>query len=138
MNKVFVDTNILVYTMDQGEPRKRDLCRELLKRRMVEDRLVISTQVMQEFFVAATRKLGADPSLVKDVLHRFERFEVVQITPARIEQAIDCSILHRISFWDALIVTAAEEARCVKVLSEDLGDGRMIRGVTIENPLRDI
>jgi predicted nucleic acid-binding protein len=72
------------------------------------------------------------------VLHRFERFEVVQITPARIEQAIDCSILHRISFWDALIVTAAEEARCVKVLSEDLGDGRMIRGVTIENPLRDI
>jgi predicted nucleic acid-binding protein len=138
MSKVFIDTNILVYTMDQGEPRKQGLCRELLKRRMVEDRIVISTQVMQEFFVAATRKLGADPLLVKDVLHRFQRFEVVQITPARIEQAIDCSILHRISFWDALIVTAAEEARCVRVLSEDLGDGQMIRGVTIENPLRDI
>ena len=138
MSKVFVDTNILVYTMDQGEPRKRAVCRELLKTRVVEDRLVISTQVMQEFLVAATRKLGADPLLVKDVLHRFERFEVVQITPARIEQAIDCSVLDCISFWDALIVIAAEEARCGTILSEDLGDGQVVRGVTIENPLRDI
>jgi len=136
MAKVFLDTNILVYTMDHGASAKRKTCRDLLASLGKVQRGVISTQVMQEFFVAATRKLGADPLIVKDIIHSFERFEVVLITPERIKEAVDCSVIYRLSFWDALIVVAAEAAKCERIWTEDLNDGQMIRGVRIENPMR--
>jgi len=91
---------------------------------------------MQEFYVTTVKKLGADPLLIKDILHAYERFETVIITPDSIRDAIDCSIINRLSFWDALIVVAAESARCEKLWSEDLNDGQVIRGVQIENPLK--
>ena len=75
---------------------------------------------MQEFFVAATRKLGVDSLVAKGVLKTFAAFEVVQVSPALIHEAIDCSILNRLSFWDALILAAAASAACTTVLSEDL------------------
>lgn len=71
-----------------------------------------------------------------NILHSFERFETIIITPQIIKEAIDCSIINRLSFWDALIVTAAEGAKCEKIWSEDLNDGQVVRGVRIENPLR--
>ncbi len=136
MSKIFIDTNILVYSLDQFEPEKRKKCRELLKTLTGDLRGVISAQVMQEFYVASTAKLGADVLIVKDILHSFERFETIIITPQIIKEAIDCSIINRLSFWDALIVTAAEGAKCEKIWSEDLNDGQVVRGVRIENPLR--
>ena len=99
---------------------------------------VISTQVTQEFFVASTTKLGADVLIVKDILHSFERFETIIITPQIIKEAIDCSIINKLSFGDALIVTEAEGAKCEKLWSEDLNDGQLIRGVRIENPLKTL
>jgi len=135
MPKIFIDTNILVYSLDQFEPQKQKKCRELLKMLTGDLRGVISTQVMQEFFVASTSKLGADVLTVKDILHSFERFETIIITPQIIKEAIDCSIINKLSFWDALIVIAAESAKCEKLWSEDLNDGQLIRGVRIENPL---
>jgi predicted nucleic acid-binding protein len=66
-----------------------------------------------------------------------ERFETVIIVPDIIKEAIDCGIINRISFWDALIVTAAESANCEKLWSEDLNDGKVIRGVLIENPIKE-
>ena len=95
---------------------------------------VISTQVLQEFYVAATKKLKADPVIVKDIMRSFENFEIVTITPTIINDAIDCSILNVLSFWDALIVSAAGYAKCAKLWSEDLNTGQVIRGVKIENP----
>jgi predicted nucleic acid-binding protein len=86
--------------------------------------------------VAATKKLGAEPLAVKDILNSFGRFETVIVAPAIIKEAIDCSIISRLSFWDALIVAAAESANCEKLWSEDLNDGQVIRGVRIENPLK--
>jgi predicted nucleic acid-binding protein len=135
MSKIFIDTNFLVYSMDRHEPEKRDKSRSLLKKVVNDFTGVISTQVMQEFYVAGTAKLKADPLAVKNLLHAMERFEVVIITPEIIKEAIDCSIIARISFRDALIVTAAESARCEKLWSEDLNNGQVIRGVRIENPL---
>jgi len=114
---------------------KQQKCRSLLKTLKHDQRGVISTQVMQEFYVAATKKLGAEPLAVKDILNSFERFETVIIAPVIIKEAIDCSILNRLSFWDALIIAAAESANCEKLWSEDLDDGQVIRGVRIENPL---
>ena len=136
MSKVFIDTKILIYSMDEFDPIKRKKCRFLLKSAVNDFQGVISTQIMQEFYVTATKKLGADPLLVKDILHSFEHFEIVMVNPAIIYDAIDCGILNRISFWDALIVVTAESSRCEKVWTEDLNHGQIIRGVRIENPLK--
>lgn len=135
MSKIFIDTNILVYSLDQFDPHKQHRSRELLRNLVRQDRGVISTQVLQEFYVTTTKKLDVDPLLAKDIIHHFERFEVVILSPQAIKDAIDCSILSRISFWDALIVVAAEYANCVKIWTEDLNDGQIIRGIRIENPL---
>ena len=83
----------------------------------------------------ATKKLGADPLVVKDLLNAFERFDTVIVTPEIVKDAIDCSILNRLSLWDALIVVAAESARCEKIWTEKLNDGQIIRGIRVENPL---
>lgn len=136
MSKVFLDINILVYSLDQSDTAKRDKCRRLIKSLTSGNIGVISTQVMQEFFVAATVKLGADPLLVKDILRSLERFETVVVSPMLIREAIDCAIINRLSFWDALIVAAAESSNCDILWTEDLNHGQVIRGVRIENPLR--
>jgi predicted nucleic acid-binding protein len=136
MSKVFIDTNILVYSLDQTDPEKRHRCRELIKGLSAENLGVLSTQVLQEFYVASTSKLGADPLIVKDILRSLERFETVIITSLLIKEAIDCAITNRLSFWDALIVVAAESAKCKLLWTEDLNHGQIIRSVRIENPLK--
>jgi predicted nucleic acid-binding protein len=132
--KVFIDTNIFVYSSDVNEPEKRKGSRILLE--SIGDRCVISTQVMQEYYVTATRKLGMNPLVVKGIVGSMEQYEIVGITPSLIQEAIDCQILSRISFWDALIVAAAESARCASICSEDLNAGQSIRGLRVENPFR--
>ena len=136
MSKIFVDTNILVYCMDDSDKKRKARCRTLIETLVGDLYGVLSTQVLQEFYVAATRKLGADPLAVKDILHSFRRFETVVITPEIIKEAIDCSLINRLSFWDSLIVVAAESARCDKIWTEDLNNGQVIRGARIENPLK--
>jgi predicted nucleic acid-binding protein len=136
MSKVFLDTNILIYSLDQSDQNKRNLCRQLIKDLSTENAGVISTQVLQEFYVASTLKLGADPLIIKDILRSLERLETVVITPPFIREAIDCSIINRLSFQDALILVAAESAKCKLLLTEDLNHGQIIRGVRIENPLK--
>jgi predicted nucleic acid-binding protein len=120
MSRVFIDTNILVYSMDEFDPAKRAKSRLLLKSLAKDLDGVISTQVMQEFYVVATKKLGADPFLVKDMLRTFEQFEIVLVSPELINDAIDCSVINRISFWDSLIIVAAESANCKRIWTEDL------------------
>lgn len=136
MSKVFIDTNIIVYSMDRSTRKKQGQARALLQVAGERGLGVISTQVMQEFYVAATRKLGVDPLYAKEILHSLLHFEVVAIGPNLINEAIDCSILQRISFWDALIVVAAESANCSEIWSEDLSDEQIIRGVKVINPFK--
>jgi len=95
---------------------------------------VISTQVLQEFHVAATTKLGVDPLAAKAVMRAFSAFETVQISAQLVEDAVDCSVLNRISFWDALIVVAAASAGCTTLYSEDLQAGRDFHGLKVVNP----
>ena len=122
--------------MDVHDPRKRNACRLLLREAAEGNNGVISTQVLQEFYVAATVKLKADPLEVKAVLNSFENYEVISITPMLIKEAIDCQIINRISFWDSLIVVAAEYSKCAVLWTEDLNEGQVIRGVKIVNPLK--
>lgn len=132
--RVFVDTNVLVYAQDAGAPEKQRKSREIITQLAASADGVISTQVMQEFYVASTRKLGVPPLAAKGVLKTFAVFETVQVSAALIQDAIDCSILNQVSFWDSLILTAAASAGCSTVLSEDLNPGEVILGVKVQNP----
>ena len=131
-HKLFLDTNILLYALDRADPLKQARAREVM--RMGGDSLVVSTQVMQEFFVAATRKLHVAPQAAKRMIQSWQVFEVVQITQDRILEAVDIHILNDVSFWDALIVAAANAARCTVLVTEDLNPGQVINGVRVENP----
>ncbi|MDR1971436.1 MAG: PIN domain-containing protein [Treponema sp.] len=136
MAKIFFDTNILVYTLDTNNADKQKMAQNILIKISENERPVISTQVLQEFYYASTTKIKADKILVKNILHSFTNMETVQVNMNIIEQGIDISILSQISFWDGLIIAAAEYARCSVILSEDLNDGQIIRGIEIKNPFK--
>ncbi len=133
-DRIFLDANILVYAQDIGVPVKQRKSRGIITELADSGDGVISTQVMQEFFVAATRKLGVEPLVAKGVLKTFAVFDVIQVSPVLIHEAIDCSILNQLSFWDSLILAAASSAGCSKVFSEDLNPSQTILGVKVENP----
>lgn len=130
----FLDTNILIYSVDRADPAKQSTALELIARHAKKRSGVISTQVLQEFYSAATRKLGIEPLQVRQHLRDFRVFDIVQITPTLIEEGIDASILHQLSFWDSLILAAAKTANSTELLSEDLSHGQKIHGITIRNP----
>ena len=134
MSKIFIDTNILVYTLDQKNIVKRDMARKIVKKVVESHQPVISTQVIKEFYVVASTKLKADPIVVKNIIHNFHNMEIVNNDLDLIEQAIDISILSQLSFWDSLIIAAAEKANCEYVLSEDLNSGQNYRGIKLLNP----
>jgi predicted nucleic acid-binding protein len=134
--RVFLDTNVLVYLFDQDTPQKRDQARRILQDAALIDDLVISTQVLQELYVTVTRKLKR-PLAEADALtavRSFGQLATVQVDTPMIERAIEFSQQHRISFWDALIVQAALEAGCNRLLTEDLHGGWSIDRLRVENP----
>ena len=130
----FIDTNILIYSVDRADPAKQNTALELIARHAKDRTGVISTQVLQEFYSAATRKLGIEPLQARHHLRDFRVFDIVQVTPAIIEEGIDCSILHQLSFWDGLILAAAATAKSKELLSEDLSHEQNLQGITVRNP----
>ena len=136
MAKIFIDTNILLYSLDQHDPKRQHLSRQKLKQITQKDQGVVSTQVLQEFYVAAVQKMGVEPLVAKGILTSLENFEVVVIQVPLIKDAVDCHILNQISFWDALVVVSAASAKCDLLWTEDLNAGQVIHGVQIENPLK--
>ena len=134
MSKVFLDTNVLIYSVDKDSPDKRDDALTLLKQIGHSGSTVLSTQVLQEFYSAATEKLHIPSEEARMLLVKFTVFEVVQVTTERILRAVDISAFHQLSFWDSLIISTAEAARCETLLTEDMNDGQIIEGVRIVNP----
>ena len=129
----FLDTNILVYTDDP-----RDLAKQAAAATLVSDHLrrqtgVVSIQVLQEYFTAATGKLKLAPNLAKQRIAFFALLQVVQPGVSDILAAIDFHRLHHISFWDAMILHSAKQAGCRVLLTEDLQHGQTIDGVRIES-----
>ena len=133
-DKIFIDTNLLVYSLDSFDQDRKKHSRSILKKISDQYTGVISTQVMQEFYVAATKKLNADPVIIKGILTQLTNFEIISISPELVFSAIDCSILNRLSFWDALIIASAASAKCKEVWTEDLNHDQIILGVRIKNP----
>ncbi|HEV2769031.1 MAG TPA: PIN domain-containing protein [Solirubrobacteraceae bacterium] len=134
-DRAFVDTNVLVYASDEDEPSKRATARQLLASFAPGD-LVISTQVLVEFYVTVTRKLARalPPEGAAARVRDLARMPTVLTDVALVHAAVDTSRSVTISLWDALIVEAARVGGCNRLITEDLAGGATIRGVRIENP----
>ena len=133
--KVFFDSNILVYFADGADPKKQQIAENLIKNAVINDNGVISTQSLQEFFAATTRKLLCTKEKAKEYIENFsESFTVEQISVSLILKAINISIKNQFSFWDSLILSAAIQSGCIICYSEDLTNGQIVDGLKIVNP----
>ena len=134
VTRSFIDTNILVYADDAFDPRKQQLALDLVVDLRSRQEAVLSTQVLQEYFVTATRKLGLEAHVARQRVTQFARFELIQPTLDMLLAAIDLQQNRSLSFWDALIVQTASAARCSVLYSEDMQAGARIGNVLIVNP----
>jgi predicted nucleic acid-binding protein len=131
--KVFFDTNTLVHQLDGRDRTRQSISRTLVKEAALHDEAVVSTQVLQEFYVVTTTKLRLDVSLVKGILRTLENMEVVTVRLELINDEVEVSIQHQLSFWDALVLVCAEGAKCERLCTEDMNDGHVTRDVKICN-----
>jgi predicted nucleic acid-binding protein len=132
----FLDTNVLLYTDAVDAPAKHRRALELLAEQRRARTGVVSLQVLQEYFVAATRKLAVDAAVARRKVELFANYHLVVLDVEDVLAAIDLHRLRQISFWDALVVRAAKEGGCSVLYSEDLQHGQSVDGVRIVNPFR--
>ena len=136
MNLSFVDTNVLVYAHDADAGAKHSKAQKLLQDCWETESGVISTQVLQEFYVTVTHKLPKTlpKQVARNVIQAYQVWPVHQPSVEDIIAASELEEQHHLSFWDALIVIAAQLSGATTLVSEDLQDGRQIGNVKIVNP----
>lgn len=131
---VFVDTNVLIYALDDGDPDKQRMAQrwraELWKSRCGRT----SYQVLQEFYVKVMQKRIAAERQARDEVRDLLTWQPVSATPALLEGAWKMRDRFKLSFWDALIVAAAKQASCPYLLTEDLQSDQNLDGVRVLNP----
>ena len=133
----FLDTNVLVYAFDTGNPHKQKVSRELL-RNGIAGRAVISTQVLAEFASALLHKISSRAS-ADAVMKGLDALAPIRtIAPDRdlVRRAVEAHVSYGIHFYDGMIVAAAERAACERIWSEDLNNGQKYFGVTVANPFQ--
>jgi predicted nucleic acid-binding protein len=132
----FIDTNVLVYAHDRSETRKQPVAQALLDTLWKNRTGSLSTQVLQEFYLVATRKF--DPPMsrraAREVVALYGQWSLVLVDVPLIVAASKLEERHRLSFWDALILEAAIRSGAARLATEDLQTGRRIGGMRIENP----
>jgi len=136
----FVDTNILVYALEQGHSSRKVTAQRLLSRLMDEDRIRLSTQVLQELFVTLTRKVRRVCS-AEEALTRLEDLTAWPLFVVDYAAIREAGLLARdaaLSFWDALIVVAAARSGASTLYTEDLSHGQKILGVRVIDPFRAV
>ena len=138
-DRTFVDTNVLIYAHDVDAGRTHAMAKGLLRELWTGRLGLLSTQVLQEFYVNVTRKIRKPLSTpeARAVVDTYAPWCVEGITTADIAVAFRLEDQSRIGFWDALIVAVAARSGARRVLSEDLNDGQVIAGVTIYNPFKE-
>ncbi len=138
-DRCFVDTNILVYAHDRSAGLKHKRARRLIEDLWASGRGVLSTQVLQELCVSVRRK-SLHPLSVEEtrrLLQDYLSWEIVVNTPASVVQALDLEVRHRISFWDALILHAAESCGAGVLYSENFAASQRYGSIRVINPLTD-
>ena len=140
MSRSFFDTNVLLYMYDDDEPQKKAKAIDVFDEAVEDNLAVLSTQVLQEFYVNVTRKL-AEPlpaEVAEEQVRDFARLPLVRVDEAMILAAIGRSRSISFSFWDALVVEAALRAGAGRLLTEDLQHGQEIEGLLVENPFLEV
>jgi len=132
----FFDTNVLIYTDDRAAPAKQRRALELVAEHRLAGTGVVSLQVLQEYFVTVTRKLHVDAQVARRKVELLAELDVAVLGLPDILAAIDLHRLHKLSFWDALVVRAAQQAGCTVLYSEDMQNARQVDGLRIVNPFR--
>ena len=130
----FLDANVLAYTDDSRVPQKQEAALALVERVRREGTGVLSTQILQEYFVTATRKLGVPVETARRKIEIFARMAVVVNQVDDILAAIDLHAAHQLSFWDALLVQAATRSGCSVLFTEDLQHGQRFGELEVINP----
>ena len=133
----FLDTNILLYSISviPSEREKTTIAQDVLQ----ATNLALSVQVLQEFYVQATRRTRANPLSpdgAQALIEAWLRFPIQEMTVEILRAALETSQRFRVSYWDAAIIEAARAIGCDEVLSEDLNDGQNYDGVRVVNPFR--
>lgn len=133
----FVDTNILVYAhdLDAGDRHRRS--RELVEALWESGEGMLSLQVLQEFYVTVTRKIPSPlpPARARALIEPYLTWHVEILPREAVLRASEIQERHKLSFRDAMIITAAEEAGAERLYTENLNDGQLVEGIRIVNPL---
>jgi predicted nucleic acid-binding protein len=138
--RAFLDTNVLVYAYDSSSPGKQAWARELIEALVNDEQALLSTQVLQEFYVVVTRKLrvSVPEDVAQEAVKTLLALPIIQVTPALIVDSIRRSRVDQLALWDALIVEAALAGGASVLYSEDLQDGRRFTDLMVVNPFRDV
>jgi len=139
-DKTFLDTNILVYAYDNTAGQKHEIANRIVSDLWSSGLGVLSTQVLQEFFVSVTTKIPRpmDIRTAKEIISDLLTWNIVVIDGQSVLNGVDIQVKYRYSFWDSLIIEAALKADSPLLLTEDLSDGQVIRSVTVRNPFREM
>jgi predicted nucleic acid-binding protein len=130
----FVDTNIFVYAFDATAGDKRRVAIELITRLWLDRAGCVSLQVLQEFYVTATRKLLLSPEQALSQVSRLGRWRVHRPSVEDVMEAIELHRRHSVAFWDGLILRSAQASRCSILWSEDLSSGQRWGSLEVRNP----
>lgn len=134
--RAFFDTNLLLYLYGGADQRKRDVAKRLFELHSHSGRLLLSTQVVQEFYAASSRKLSMPRRELREAVAALLELPLVIVGPPHIISAMHVEERYQISFWDALIVAAAESGGAEVLYTEDLNDRQQYGTVTVQNPFR--
>lgn len=134
----FIDTNILVYAYDKDEKSKNRIAKNILIDCWEKKSGVVSTQVLQEFYVTVTAKLSKKLSIdeASELITDFLSWPIEQVTPYDILDATTFQKRYKYSFWDSLIIVLAQKSGAEVLYSEDLQDGQKLGDLIIKNPFK--
>jgi len=135
-DRIFVDTNILIYAHDLDAGHRHDIAASLIEELWENENGVISTQILQEFYVNVTRKIQKPipQARARGIIENYMTWHVEVNEPDTVIKASEIEERHLLSFWDALVIASACRAKVDKILTEDLNHGQIIEGILIENP----
>jgi len=132
--KAFFDTNVLLYMYSTADTGKQTRAQELFHEHSRVGTIVLSTQVVQEFYAAGLRKLVMRREPLREAIEELLALPLVLVGPSQILMAIENEEQYRISFWDALILAAAESGGAEVLYTEDLNHGQQYGAVLVRNP----
>jgi predicted nucleic acid-binding protein len=133
---IFLDTNILLYAYDLDEESKRQTAKGILANCWNNRSGAVSTQVLQEFYVTLTRKLPKKLTAneAREIIRDFLPWPIYQVAPTDIVKASELEEKSGYTFWDSLVITAAQNTNAEILYSEDMQDGQQFGGLKIINP----